>query len=169
MSKKLHIVQNNLPNEYQRANLRIGIVKTQWNTDIVEALYTDCITQLRAQGVRAENIFLRVVPGAFELAHGTQQLLAQQQCDVVICIGALIQGATYHFEVLANAVTHGLQMLSITSGVPVIFGVLTCNHQQAVERVHEGIAKGWADSALMMTQPSIIQMPTHTTLQQPQV
>lgn len=154
-TKKLHLPENNLPNPAQSANLRVGIVKTAWNTEIVEALYKDCVQQLRSQGVLTQHIFVRVVPGAFELAHGTQQLLAQQECDVVICLGALIQGATYHFEVLANAVTQSLQMLSISCGVPVIFGVLTCNEEQAIERLHAGIAKGWADSALMMTQAQL--------------
>lgn len=166
MSKKLHVLETALPHLSERTNIRIGIVKTQWNTDIVEALYTDCISQLRTQGITLDNIFVRIVPGAFELAHGAQQLLKKQQCDVVICIGALIQGATYHFEVLANAVTHALQTLSITCGVPVIFGVLTCNHEQAVERVGDGLAKGWADSALMMVQPTIMRLPLDNKIQQ---
>ncbi|MGE0009911.1 MAG: 6,7-dimethyl-8-ribityllumazine synthase [Candidatus Babeliales bacterium] len=169
MYKKLNILESRLPNAVQAANLRIGIVKTAWNTEIVEALYQDCVKQLVTQGVLAKNISVRVVPGAFELAHGTQQLLAQQKCEVIICLGALLQGATYHFEVLANSVTHALQMLSISCGVPVIFGVLTCNHEQAVERVYDGIAKGWADSALMMTHQENMQVPSLETMHQPQL
>lgn len=169
MSKKLNILKNKLPNAAACANLNVGIIKTAWNTDIVETLYTDCIQQLRVHGVLTQNIYVRVVPGAFELAHGAQQLLALQNCNVVICLGALIQGATYHFEVLANAVAHGLQTVSITSGVPVIFGVLTCNLEQAMERVHDGIARGWADSALMMTHQAIDQLSFDQKIQQPQL
>ncbi len=138
------------PEKALLATTTIGIVKTAWNTDIIEPLFDDCVTQLTQRGIMQENIFVRTAPGAFELATGAQQLIKSASPDVCIALGALIKGETYHFEVLSHATAAGLQTLSLSGTTPVIFGVLTCNREQALERVQDGIAKGWADSALMM-------------------
>ena len=149
MAKKLEMNNSDFPEKALLTNLRIGIVKTAWNRDIVEPLFNDCISQLLERGIQENNITVQTVPGAFELAHGAQQVINSSSSVVCITLGALIKGDTYHFEVLAHAVAAGLQTLSL-QGTPIIFGVLTCNREQALERVQNGIAKGWADSALMM-------------------
>lgn len=129
---------------------KIGIVKTKWNTDIIEALYKQCVEQLLMQGVQESNITVYEVPGAFELPYAAQQMVLNQVCDVCICLGAIIQGDTAHFDVLAHAVTQRLLEISTRLGKPLILGVLTCTKDQAIERVQQQVAIGWADSALMM-------------------
>ena len=145
---------------------KVGIVKTKWNTEIVESLFEDCVDQLLLQGILQSNIIVYEVPGAFELAYGAQRMIATHDCDVYICLGAIIQGATAHFDVLAHAVTQGLQTLSMQLNKPIILGVLTCTHDQAVERVQQGIAKGWADSALMMIDLAPAKVNWHVIPQQ---
>ncbi len=149
--KNFKISESCLPSPAVAATKRVGIVKTKWNMDIIEALFEDCVNQLMLQGVAQKNIVVYEVPGAFELAFGVQQLMASHECDVVICLGAIIQGATAHFDVLAHAVTRGLFDMSATLSKPLILGVLTCTHEQAIERVEQKVAIGWADTALMMT------------------
>lgn len=149
--KNFKISNTCLPPLAIAATKRIGIVKTKWNMDIIEALFQDCINQLLLQGVQHKNIVVYEVPGSFELAYGVRQLMAAHACDVVICLGAIIQGATAHFDVLAHAITRGLFDMSSGMSTPLILGLLTCTHEQAIERVEQKVAVGWADSALMMT------------------
>lgn len=145
---------------------KIGIIKTKWNTEIVESLFEDCVNQLLLQGVVESNIIVYEVPGAFELAYGARHMISVQDCAVYICLGAIIQGATAHFDVLAHAVTQGLQTLSMQLDKPIILGVLTSTHDQAIERVQQGIAKGWADSALMMIDLAPVKINWGMMLQQ---
>lgn len=151
-----------LPSPEVLKTKKVGIVKTKWNTEIVESLFEDCVNQLVLQGVVESNITVYEVPGAFELAYGAQHMITTQDCDVYICLGAIIQGATAHFDVLAHAVTQGLQTLSMQLNKPIILGVLTCTHDQAIERVQQSVAKGWADSALMMV--DLIPMQTKSAV-----
>lgn len=155
-----------LPSAEVLKTKKVGIIKTKWNTEIVESLFEDCVNQLVLQGVVESNITVYEVPGAFELAYGAQHMITTQDCDVCICLGAIIQGATAHFDVLAHAVTQSLQELSTRFGKPVILGVLTSTHDQAIERVQQGIAKGWADSALMMIDLAPMQINWHMIPQQ---
>ena len=164
MAKKLDIYTTDFPEIM--ANLRVGIVKTAWNREILDPLFNDCVTQLVARGVQEDAISVRTVPGAFELAHGAQQLIKTSSFDVCITLGAIIKGDTYHFDVLAHAVTAGLQTLSLQGSVPIILGVLTCNREQAFERVQNGVAKGWADSALMMAHNPVTPLPVVQKMRQ---
>ncbi|GHS85257.1 6,7-dimethyl-8-ribityllumazine synthase [Bacteroidia bacterium] len=115
---------------------RIAIVVAQWNEQITTALLQGAYDTLVEQGVNAENILIKTVPGSFELTHGAQQVLeAQPQVKAVICLGCVIQGETRHFDFICQAVAHGLTNLSIKYNKPVIFGVLTTNTlQQAIDR-----------------------------------
>lgn len=115
--------------------LIFGIVVAEWNAKITHALYEGCFDTLIKHGAKEENIHTVQVPGSFELPSGARMLAGNKKLDAVICIGCVIQGETKHNEYINNAVANGLINLSIASGKPVIFGVLTPNdEQQALDR-----------------------------------
>lgn len=113
----------------------IGIVTSQWNENITFALREGCIATLKEYGVSEEDITQIIVPGAFELPTGAKMLLARKNYDAIICLGCVIKGETQHDAYINQSVAVGLMTLSVSSGKPVIFGVLTPNNlQQALER-----------------------------------
>ena len=137
------------------SGLNVAIVKTQWNQLIVDSLVTKCHDTLVASGVK---VTVHTVPGSFELPLACKHLAQKSDIDAIIAIGVLIKGETMHFEYIADAVSHGLMRVQLDSGVPVIFGVLTCLTQdQAMERAGMLSAKGhnhgedWALTAMEMT------------------
>jgi 6,7-dimethyl-8-ribityllumazine synthase len=112
-----------------------GIVTADWNKEITDSLYAATFDTLLKSGCKKENIIKINVPGSFELTAGAQFLLQHHKLDVVICLGCVIQGETPHFTFICNAVAQGLTNLTLKSGKPVIFGVLTTdNLEQAKER-----------------------------------
>lgn len=112
-----------------------GIVVADWNEEITHALYEGCYDTLIKHETLAENIHTAQVPGSFELPVGAKMLASSQKLDAVICIGCVIKGETSHNEYINNSVALGLTNLSIASGIPFIFGVLTPNdQQQALDR-----------------------------------
>ena len=115
--------------------LRIGIVVSEWNSNITSRLYEACHSTLLEYGVEAEKIKSIKVPGTFELPVGAKMLLSDDNYDAVICIGCVIRGETKHDEYISMSVAQGLINLGVLSGKPVIFGVLTPNTmEQAEER-----------------------------------
>ncbi|CAG8520972.1 5384_t:CDS:1 [Acaulospora colombiana] len=140
--------------KFDGSSLRILIVHTRWNYQIVEALVRGAEeTMISQYQVKRENITVQSVAGAYELPFTAQRLIlasrAQAQAnnakifDAVICIGVLIKGATMHFEYIAEAVAQGIMRVSLDNGVPVVFGVLTClNDEQALERAGLGDKPG---------------------------
>lgn len=112
-----------------------GIVVADWNAHITHALYQGCYDTLIKHGAQAANIHTLQVPGAFELPTGARILNGQHKTDAVICLGCVIKGETSHNEYINHAVANGLVNLSIATGKPFIFGVLTPNdEQQALDR-----------------------------------
>lgn len=110
-----------------------GIVVSNWNTNITEGLYKGAYTTLVDCGASPESIKRFDVPGSFELIFGSKKM--QQQVDVVIAIGSVIQGETKHFDFVCQGVTQGIKDLNIQGENPVIFCVLTDNTlQQAIDR-----------------------------------
>ncbi|MBK9338491.1 MAG: 6,7-dimethyl-8-ribityllumazine synthase [Lewinellaceae bacterium] len=117
------------------AALSFGIVVAEWNAHITHALYEGCYDTLLRHGAKAENIHTVQVPGSFELPAGARILNGQKNLDAVICLGCVIKGETNHNEYINQAVAQGLVNLSIATGKPFIFGVLTPNdEQQALDR-----------------------------------
>ncbi len=117
------------------SSFKIGIVVSQWNTDITNALLEGAKATLLSSGVKEDNIEVLSVPGSFELPWGARQILKPGKKDAVICLGCIIQGETKHDEYIASAVASGIMQLGLMSGVPVIFGVLTTNtEEQAKDR-----------------------------------
>lgn len=124
---------------------KFGIVVSRWNPVITDKLLEGAKETLLSAGVLPENIELLYVPGSFELPWGARQLMKADKKDGIICLGCIIQGETRHDEYIASAVANGIMQLSLASGIPVVFGVLTTNdQQQAIERTggthgHKGI------------------------------
>jgi 6,7-dimethyl-8-ribityllumazine synthase len=112
-----------------------GIVVSEWNTEITEALLEGALEALGKSGVSSENILISRVPGSFELPFGAQRMLDDHKPAAVICLGCVIQGETRHFDFICQSVADGIMELGIKHRIPVIFGVLTTNDlQQAKER-----------------------------------
>jgi len=115
--------------------MTFGIVVADWNAHITHALYEGCYDTLLRHGAKPDNIHTVQVPGSFELPAGARILNGKKNLDAVICLGCVIKGETSHNEYINAAVAQGLVNLSIASGKPCIFGVLTPNdEQQALDR-----------------------------------
>ncbi len=112
-----------------------GIVVSEWNSEITEALYSGAMETLLHNGASKENIIRKSVPGSYELTLGAQWMAKESEIDAVICLGCVIQGETPHFDYICQAVANGITNVGIKYDKPVIFGVLTTlNLQQALDR-----------------------------------
>lgn len=117
------------------AEFKFGIVYSEWNHEITNALKEGAINTLIANGAKQENIIIRQVPGSFELTLGAQYMAEATDVDAIICLGCVIQGETRHFDFICAAVAKGITDLNIEYNIPFIFGVLTPNtQQQAIDR-----------------------------------
>lgn len=116
-------------------DMRFGIVVSEWNPKVTDALYQGAFETLVKHGTRPDNIVVRYVPGSFELTLGAQMMAERGEFDAVICLGCVIQGETRHFDFICDAVANGITDLNLKYGLPVIFGVLTTdNLEQAIDR-----------------------------------
>ena len=116
-------------------HIKVGIVAARFNDFVVSKLVGGCEDTLLRHGVRPEDIDLAWVPGAFEIPLIAKKMAASKKYDAVVCLGAVIRGATPHFDMVANETTKGIAAVGLQSEVPVVFGVLTTdNIEQAVER-----------------------------------
>ncbi len=117
------------------ASYSFGIVVTEWNAEVTNALYQGAYKSLIDNGALPQNIHSHPVPGSFELTSAADILLKNTKVDAVICLGCVIQGETRHFDFICDAVANGLSNVAIKYSKPVIFGVLTTdNQQQALDR-----------------------------------
>lgn len=114
---------------------RIGIVVARFNEFITKSLLDGALEGLERFGIPSNHITVVWVPGSFEIPLAAKQLAATGQVDAVICLGAVIRGATPHFEYVANQVASGIAHVSLEANLPVIFGILTTETiEQALER-----------------------------------
>lgn len=126
-------------NEINRTGLpdirskKFGIVVSEWNEKITEALYEGAYQTLIENGAKEKNIFRIQVPGSFELSLGAQKLAQKAKIDAVICLGCIIQGETKHFDFIAHAVAQGITNVGLKYDKPIIFGVLTPDTMQQAE------------------------------------
>ena len=117
------------------AGFRFGIIVARFNDFISSRLVEGAMDALLRHGAAEENVSVIKVPGAFEIPLVAKKLAVSGQCDAVICLGAVIRGATPHFDYVAAEVSKGVASVGLESGVPVIFGVVTTdNLEQAIER-----------------------------------
>jgi 6,7-dimethyl-8-ribityllumazine synthase len=129
--------------------LKFGIVVSRFNDLITEKLLKGALHTLHQHGVQPENIFVTVVPGAFELPLAAQQLASKPELHAVIALGCVIRGATSHYDYVCNNAASGLQQVSLNTSKPVIFGVLTTETiEQALERAGTKSGNKGADAAL---------------------
>lgn len=114
---------------------KFGIVASRFNEFIVSKLLSGALDALRRHGAREEDITAMWVPGAFELPLAAKRMAACGKYDAVICLGAVIRGATSHYDLVCNETAKGIAQVGLQTGVPVLFGVVTAdNIEQAVER-----------------------------------
>ncbi|MGQ9484412.1 MAG: 6,7-dimethyl-8-ribityllumazine synthase [Desulfosoma sp.] len=115
--------------------LSFGIVVSRFNDFICERLLGGALDALRRTGASEDRIDVYRVPGAYEIPLAAKKLADSGRFDAVICLGAVIRGATPHFDYVANEVAKGIATVSLETSVPVTFGVLTTDTlEQAIER-----------------------------------
>ena len=141
------------PNEIRGSQVasgcRFAIVVSRFNEDITSGLLNGARTALAAAGVSDANVTVVHVPGAFEIPAAALRLAQLGSFDAIVCLGCLIKGDTMHFEYIAEAASHGIMNVSVTTGVPVAFGVLTTmTDAQAVERSQPGDGNKGREAAL---------------------
>lgn len=134
--------------------LHIGIVVSRFNEFISTKLLGGALDALRRHGVAEEDIDVAWVPGAFEIPVVARRLAASGRYQAIICLGAVIRGATPHFEYVAGESAKGIAQVSLQTGLPVIYGVVTADTlEQAIERAGTKMGnKGWdaGEAALEM-------------------
>lgn len=115
--------------------LKFGVVVARFNDFITNKLLEGAQDALLRHGVNEEDIEVTRVPGAFEIPLVAQKLANTKRYDAVLCLGAVIRGGTPHFEYVAAEVTKGIAQVGLSSGLPVIYGVITADTlEQAIER-----------------------------------
>jgi 6,7-dimethyl-8-ribityllumazine synthase len=112
-----------------------GIVASRFNDFVVKALLEGAIEAIRRHGGNAGAVDVVWVPGSFEIPVVARELALSARYDAIVCLGAVIRGATAHFDYVAGAVSGGISNVALETGVPVIFGVITTETiEQAIER-----------------------------------
>lgn len=120
---------------YEVGDVRIAIVVSRWNQHITDNLLKGALASLERQGIADDHITTYRVPGAFELPLAAQKLACQSQVEGIVTLGCVIRGDTPHFDYVCSETTRGIGQVSLESGIPIGFGLLTCdNLEQAVAR-----------------------------------
>jgi len=116
-------------------NIKIGIVAARFNEFITSKLLSGTLDGLTRHAVDSSAVDIAWVPGAFEIPLVASKMAETKKYDAIICLGTIIRGGTDHYEYVCNEVTKGVAAVSLTTGIPVMFGVLTTdNIEQAIER-----------------------------------
>ena len=130
-------------------NIKIGIVAARFNEFITAKLLSGALDGLRRHDVKEENIAVAWAPGAFEIPLLASKMAKSGKYDAVICLGAVIRGSTSHYDYVCNEVSKGIASVSLDSGIPVMFGVVTTeNIEQAIERAGTKAGNKGYDCAL---------------------
>lgn len=130
-------------------DIKIGIVAARFNEFITAKLLSGAMDGLLRHDVQEENIHVAWVPGAFEIPLIASKMAKSQKYDAIICLGAVIRGATTHYDYVCNEVSKGIAAVSLESGLPVLFGILTTeNIEQAIERAGTKAGNKGYDCAL---------------------
>ena len=134
-------------------NTKFGIVVAKFNDFITEKLLDGCIQTLLKNDVNEKNIDVVKVPGTFEIPTCAKKLLDLNEYNAIICIGCVIRGETSHYDHICNAVSTEINYLGVLTGVPVIFGIITCeNIEQAQERAGGKVGNKGSEAALAAIQ-----------------
>lgn len=134
-------------NQMDASSLKIGICVARFNEFITKSLLEGAVSTLARHGASKENITVLWVPGAFELPLAAQHLAEQN--DAVVCLGAVIRGATSHYDLVCNQAASGIMKVGLEKHKPVIFGVITTDTiEQAIERAGTKAGNKGAEAAL---------------------
>jgi 6,7-dimethyl-8-ribityllumazine synthase len=141
------------PRQYEGSldalGLRFGVVCARWNPTVTDALLATALETLKRRGAREQDVSIARVPGAFELPAGAKALADSAKPHALIALAAIVRGETTHHEVLGHAVASALASLSVERGLPIGFGVLTCDTmEQARRRSEKGVEA--AEAAIEM-------------------
>ena len=129
--------------------IKVGIVASRFNEFIVSKLIGGALDGLLRHEVKEEDITLAWVPGAFELPLTAQKMAKSGKYAAVICVGAVIRGATSHYDLVCNEAAKGIAQVGLQTGVPIMFGVVTTeNIEQAIERAGTKAGNKGYDCAL---------------------
>ncbi|OGQ13590.1 MAG: 6,7-dimethyl-8-ribityllumazine synthase [Deltaproteobacteria bacterium RIFCSPHIGHO2_02_FULL_40_11] len=116
-------------------DVRIGVIGSEFNRLIVDALVQGALETLKAQGIEDHQIEVAKVPGAFELPLAAKKMIQTLHLDAVICVGCVIRGETSHYDLVCNEAARGIQAVSLETGIPIGFGLVTAdNLDQALDR-----------------------------------
>jgi len=121
--------------ELQAQGKKFGIVVSRFNSFIAERLLEGALDMLSRSGAADDDIEVARVPGAFEIPLVAQKMAKSDRYDAVICLGAVIRGATSHYDLVANEAAKGIAQVSLAHDIPLVFGVITTDTiEQAIER-----------------------------------
>ena len=136
---------------FEAPKVKVAIIVSRWNGFITEPLKEGALSMLKRHGVSDADVFVIYCPGAFELPLTAKIALESGKFNGVICLGAVIRGATSHYDHVCNAVTNGIARLNLDFGKPVIFGVLTTDTiEQAIERAGTKAGNKGEEAALAL-------------------
>ncbi|NLN87054.1 MAG: 6,7-dimethyl-8-ribityllumazine synthase, partial [Syntrophomonadaceae bacterium] len=139
-----HVFEGKLLGDGQR----FGLIVSRFNEFITNKLLSGCLDALTRHGVAPDAIDIAWVPGAFEIPLVAQRM-TERDYDAVICLGAVIRGATPHFEYVSAEVTKGIAQVGLNTGVPVIYGIITADTiEQAIERAGTKAGNKGSDAAV---------------------
>jgi 6,7-dimethyl-8-ribityllumazine synthase len=139
--------------ELTSRGLKVAIVASRFNSFIVEQLVAGAVDALQRTGCRDQDIAVFRAPGAFEIPQLLRRVVQRGGFDAVVCVGAVIRGATPHFEHISSAVTSGVAQVAVSSEVPITFGVLTCDSiEQAIERAGTKAGNKGFESAMAVVE-----------------
>ena len=130
-------------------DLKIGIVVSRFNGFITTKLLDGALDSLKRHGVNLEDVDVFWTPGAFEIPATAKQIVEKGKYDAIVCLGAVIRGATPHFDFVANESAKGIAQVGLTTGVPLIYGVITTDTiEQAIERAGTKAGNKGAEAAV---------------------
>ena len=130
-------------------NLRIGIVVSRFNGFITTKLLDGALDSLKRHGVNLEDVDVFWTPGSFEIPATAKRLAEKGRYDAIVCLGAVIRGATPHFDYVANESAKGIAQVGLNTGIPVIYGVITTDTiEQAIERAGTKAGNKGAEAAV---------------------
>ncbi|MCL6446805.1 MAG: 6,7-dimethyl-8-ribityllumazine synthase [Armatimonadetes bacterium] len=139
--------------------LRFGLVVGRFNEFITNRLLSGALDALKRHGVAEEDVEIAWVPGAFEVPLAARKMIEKRRFNAIICLGAVIRGATPHFEYVAAEVAKGIARISMETGVPVAFGIITADTiEQAIERAGTKAGnKGWSAAVTAIEMANLLK------------
>ena len=139
---------------------KFALVVSRFNDFITDKLLSGALDALIRSGANDNDIQIVKVPGAFEIPLVAKKMATQKKVDAIICLGAVIRGATPHFDYVSAEVSKGIAQVSLDSGVPIIFGIVTTDTiEQAIERAGTKAGnKGWSAAMAAVEMANLLEV-----------